>query len=674
MNCQIPNLKKPKFHIPVLSAVSAINGKICLQAFFLVALSTILAPSALASGKTKSSPSTVPVSSKVAGPSSLEETYRQRAATNPKDAEAFEGMAILQVRRGAYADAIESYRRVLDLTPSDHDAKVGLARALALGGQYEAALKNYQALMDERPDDTDALEGIARVEMWAGRPESALPVFGDLAAQHPSDPEYAVGLARAEMRLHRYTEARKTLTTLLAHQPRDREGRLQLAYLDLYEGHQTKALRQFNRLVSEDPTDREALEGNARVAYYRGDLVYSRNLTRRLVEDDPHDVSALLLLASLERALHRPEQARTLLGRARTLDARNSDARELENSLDEDARPTLHNAFSMGREYATGSATDAEDLSTFAYESTWRLAALPRTESFVSLAYLPSQSPSGGLQGAVAPAEIFYHQTTYLAPYLTIRSGVGLVRFGPGDMVGIPTQSLPITSAGARPVGFGDIGYEVSRKLTVDFTVARNAITYTPVSTRLGVMEDRVSLGIDYRYDAKTEVHMEPYANEALTASYGHVEDLGGSSPGVSSRTDHNRGAGASITIDRKIFHRPRLSVDLGYEGLVYGYSGGGDRPYLGFFNPAFYQRHYLTTHFVGRIHGPLGFDFSSGTGVQQVERGSLLKSALLFSPAFTLKASSRLTLSLGYTNYNSSESLGTLRGNAVRLTTDWRF
>ncbi len=203
----------------------------------------------------------------------------------------------------------------------------------------------------------------------------------------------------------------------------------------------------------------------------------------------------------------------------------------LENSLDEDARPTLHNAFSMGRETATGSAIDAEDLSTFAYESTWRMVALPRTESFVSLAYLPSQSPTGGLQGAVAPAEIFYHQTTYLAPYLTIRSGVGLVRFGPGDMVGIPTQSLPITSAGTRPVGFGDIGYEVSRKLTVDFTVARNAITYTPVSTRLGVMEDRVSLGIDYRYDAKTEVRMEPYANEAFTASYGMSQDLGGSSP-----------------------------------------------------------------------------------------------------------------------------------------------
>ncbi len=148
MNCQIPNLKKPKSQVPVLSALLPMNGKIIFHVLAFVALTTLLAPSALPSGKAKSPPSTVPVNSRVAGPSSLEETYRQRAATNPKDAEAFEGMAILQVRRGAYTDAIESYRKVLDLTPSDHDARVGLARAMGLGGQYDAALKNYQALMD----------------------------------------------------------------------------------------------------------------------------------------------------------------------------------------------------------------------------------------------------------------------------------------------------------------------------------------------------------------------------------------------------------------------------------------------------------------------------------------------------------------------------------------------
>jgi hypothetical protein len=76
----------------------------------------------------------------------------------------------------------------------------------------------------------------------------------------------------------------------------------------------------------------------------------------------------------------------------------------------------------------------------------------------------------------------------------------------------------------------------------------------------------------------------------------------------------------------------------------------------------------------VGKIRGPLGYDFSAGAGVQQVERGTTLTPAVLLSPAFTLKASRRLTLTVGYTHYDSAQTLGTLRGNAVQLSTDSRF
>ena len=659
-----------------LSAASALrHGVKCIH-FFLTMLAaiTLLAPPALPSDKVNSPPPSAAADRNAVETSGLEKRYQERAERNPNDAEAFEGMAILQVRRGDYADAIAAYRRVLELTPNDHDARVGLGRALALRGEYEAALPYFKGLLQQRPGDTDALEGLARMKLWAGHPESALLLFEFLAERYPGDPEYAVGLARAEMNLHQYPKARTTLTALLAAHPRNRDAQMQLAYLELFEGRQAQALRQFNQLVGEDPTDREALQGNARIAYYRGDLAYAHNLTARLVDDDPRDISTLLLLARLERALHRTRQAWGLIGRTEALDPGNADARELENSLRDDSRPTLHTSASFAREIASGNASSVEDLSTFGYENTWGFAALPRSESYLSLAYLPSQSPSGGIRGAVGPSQILYHQTTYVTPYLTVRSGVGLVRFGPGELAGIPTQQPPIISAGIRPLGFGELSYALSKKFILDFGVARNAITYTPVAARLGVMENRLSVGLDYRFNAKTDLRVEPFANEDSTASYGHVTDLGGSSPTVSSRSDHNRGAGASLAFDRKLFHKSAVAVDLGYEGLAYGFSGSGLRPYLGFFNPSFYQRHYLTTHVVGKIHGPLGFDFSSGAGVQQVERGTPLKLALVVSPALTLKASRRLSLSLGYTHYNSSESLGTLRGDAVRLSTDWKF
>jgi tetratricopeptide (TPR) repeat protein len=602
----------------------------------------------------------------------LERLYRERTARNPQDVEAFEGMAILQVRRRDYAGAIASYRRVLELTPNDHDAKVSLGRALAFAGQYDDALRNFQALLQERQGDTDALEGMARVQTWAGRPAAALAIFQKLAAHYPANPEYALGVARAEMHLHQYPEAQKSLTALLAAHPRNREAQLQLAYLELFEGHQAAALRRFNHLISENPTDAEALEGNVRVAYYRGDLEYARNLAAKIVDDDPRDADALLLLANLERALHHRRQARALVDRAEAFAPGNTDARELESSLHSDSRPTLHTSASFAREIGSASSSNPEDLSTFGYETTWGFFALPRSESYLSMTYLPSQSPGGGNQGAVGPSQLFYHQTTYLTPRVTVRGGVGVARFGPGELIGIPTEVQPITSAGSRPMGFVNMSYALEKKLTVVLTLARAAITYTPTAVRLGVMEDRLSAGLYYHFNLKTDLRFEPYLNDHSTVSYGHVIEPSLPTPAQVNQVDRNHSGGVAIIFNRKLLHKSSLALDLGYDGIAYGIRGGLEGTYMGFFNPDFYQRHYLTTHAVGKIHGPLGYDFSVGGGIQQVEHGGSISPALLFSPGFSLKVSPRLSLTLGYTHYDNSQSLGTLSGNAVRLTTDW--
>jgi hypothetical protein len=69
-----------------------------------------------------------------------------------------------------------------------------------------------------------------------------------------------------------------------------------------------------------------------------------------------------------------------------------------------------------------------------------------------------------------------------------------------------------------------------------------------------------------------------------------------------------------------------------------------------------------------------VGYEFSSGIGLQQVEQGQPLTRALTLSPAFTLRVSPRLSLRLGYTHYDSAPGLGNVSGNAVLLSTDYRF
>jgi hypothetical protein len=426
-------------------------------------------------------------------------------------------------------------------------------------------------------------------------------------------------------------------------------------------------------MLKRDPTDRDALEGNARVAYYRGDLEYARRLTSRLVDDAPGDIASILLLGRVERALHNTNQARALVSRTENIDPGNADARDLENSLNEDARTTLHTSTSYAREITSGSPAVAEDLSTLGFENTWGGLFLPRSQVYISVYYLPSQSPSGGTQGSVAPWQVLYRQTTYLYPHLTLRYGAGLVRFGPSGSVIVPGQTQAITSAGARPLGFGDLNYAGTPKLYVDVGIGRNAITYTPVSTHLGVMEDRFSLGMDYRLNSKTDFSIESYLNKDLTAAYGHDESPPGSILTGASYADVIQGAGTNLRFDRKVIQRHGVAIDLGYDGLLLAYTGT-NRAYLGFFTPGFFQRHYLTSRFSGKIRGRVGYEFYSGVGVQQVERATPLKPAFLLSPSLTFKASDRLTVGLGYSHYNNSQSLGTLSGDAVRLTTDWRF
>jgi hypothetical protein len=46
----------------------------------------------------------------------------------------------------------------------------------------------------------------------------------------------------------------------------------------------------------------------------------------------------------------------------------------------------------------------------------------------------------------------------------------------------------------------------------------------------------------------------------------------------------------------------------------------------------------------------------------------------MILSPGITIRMNHQRSLTLGFTHYNSGQSLGILRGNAVRLSTTFAF
>ena len=529
------------------------------------------------------------------------------------------------------------------------------------------------------PHDADALEGPGFAFLRSDDPLEARSVFAHLLATHPANPEFQIDLARVETRLGHYKQAREILSSVLTVQPRNREARLQLAYVKLYQGRYAAALADFTQLLKVDPTDFDALLGNARVFYFRGDIAYSYVLVNKLVEDRPNDFDALFLLANLERARHHRRQALELLARLNQMSPGNPESRKIERSLREEQEVTFHASASYARETSAGNGSpdligfSGQDLRRFGYESMFDFSALPRTRSSISFDVMPATSP-GGIGGAVVPSQFTYRQTTPILANLILRGGVGLIRFGPGALQNIPGQSQPVSAATCRPLGFLGASYALKKNLTLDLSLARDAVPYTPLSVRMGVMETGLDGGLKFSLAPHTELRVDYFLAHYSSIRFQQLDLVNGTPSLVEGTAVHDRAHGGSVALVRNILRLEHSSLDMGYEGRVYGFAPSQSSVYMGFFNPSFYQVHQLTARLFGVLRGPLGYDFAGGVGVQQVEKHQPLTQALNLNPGLSLRINARLSFKLGYTYYNYAQSLGVIRGKAVTLSTDSRF
>ena len=605
--------------------------------------------------------------------------YQQRLQLDPHHHQARMGLAHAQVELGDYPAAIQTYSRVLTDYPDDRDAKVDLARLLGWNHQYAEAIKLYREVTTTTPQDIEALEGLGRVLTWSGQLQDAAKTYEQLIALSPSNAGYVLELARVQSRLGDLGEARQTYASLLALDPGNREARLQLAQLEIRQGDYADALRQFKQLLKQNPRDFHARLGEAQVYYYLDRLGQALSLASALRKEQPHNFDVIFLLARIERARRDRRAEAAFLDQCDRLSPHNPEVAALRERLGDESPIVLHTIAGFAREISqpspAGSAAP-EDLRNFDFGTTLDFVLLPHTDSSVSFSYLPSSSPDGAIQGSVAPWQFMYRQTTRFSRVLTVRAGAGLVRFGPGAPQVLPGNPDPVPTATLRPIGFVGASLFARKDLSFDLNWTRSAITYTPLSVRLGVIAENVEGRLNFLPTPRTELHLTYYQGLYFSQVYEHVTNgiFRGEPVSISvARADRQRGRGGSIIFNQNLIRSRHLGWDLGYWGLVFGYSGPPN-VYMGFFTPSFYQRQLLTTRLQGKLSGPVGYDLSGGIGLQQVDQGQALTRALTLTPALTLRVSPRFSLRLEYTYYDSTPGLGPVSGNALLLATTYKF
>ncbi|MHB8655691.1 MAG: tetratricopeptide repeat protein [Terriglobia bacterium] len=619
--------------------------------------------------------------------------YHTRLESYPDDVNALKGMANTQSLLKNLPAAIQGYQHLAEKYPKDEDVRMDLARLLSRDGQHAASIKLYLEIVKVDPANAEAFRNLASDYILSGSTAEAASIYHRLSAQDPSNLGYKMEVAHLELALKHYPAAREALASVLLTDPRNHEARIGLAQLELSEGEWDAALKHFGQLLNENSEDPDALMGKARISFYQGNLQQAQLSATTLVKVRPNNADALFLLANIERARGKHRAAMALLDQAVQLNPADPNVTEMKKRVGEESPVTITTSAVYAREIGPGGPCPNpqgcgpldlhEDLRSSEYGSTIKMHLLPRTESYLSVTSLPSESPLGrdslgnpiptGISGTVAPEEFLYRQSTRFNSRLAVRAGAGLVRFGHGGPVNIPGQPGQITSADSSFLAQGGLSYSLSKKISFDLDVNRSAVNYTPTSVRMGVMENRAEGRVNFLVSSRTELHLDYFYATFSSEVFRHTTNINGQSV-IQNKADHDQASGTSVIFNRKIMRSSRFSFDAGFNSRIYGFAGRAQKTFLGFFNPGFYQSHLLTTRIYGNLWGPFGYDFSGGVGIQQTEHSGALTRAMILSPAITIKMNRQLSLTLGYTHYNSGQSLGNLRGNAIRVSTTFAF
>ncbi len=603
--------------------------------------------------------------------------YGEVLSSHPRDKTALVGLAYNRALTSDYAGAIRDYRRVLALYPNERNAKLELARLLGVQREYKASISLYREVLSQAPDDPGVLEGLAHVEVWSGRPGDGTRIYQKLLERDPDNLEYRLEIARINLATGDYAAVRNELAVVFAHQPGNEAARLITGQLDLRLQEYGGARRQFEEILDRHPGNAEALLGKARVAYYNEDLSTAESISRKLVADHPDDFEAIMLLAEIDRAQRHRRDALELLHRAERLSPKNPEAESLRGRVIAETPVGVRTVAAYDREVARGAAiTGFEDLRTFAYGTAFDMTLIPRSQSTVAIDGLPTETPYGGLRGVAVPQQFLYRQSTRVNSLITARGGFGGVRFGPGKPITVVTQTEQVASARSTPIGYAGVSASPRQGVTADLTWSYLPAAYTPLSARLGVRENRWEGTLSFAIDPRTELHFTYYRSHYRTEIYPHFFaefERGAPVTIIQHKPDRDNAQGAAVLINRTFYRERHFAFDGGYWGSAYGFSHLRGT-FLGLFNPSFYQRHFAAARLYGNISGPLGYDIVGDFGIQQIGHDGALTRAYIVTPAISLRASERLTVTLGYTRYDMVQAIGNVIGNGVKLTTDWKF
>ena len=123
--------------------------------------------------------------------------FRKRLREDPKDAYAHYGLALVEMRRSNFKEALKSFKTLQKYWPNNISALRGMGECNLHLGNFGDASRQLSLVTALEPGDQIALLGLGQCYLRLDQPEAAERILNRLLAQYPDDAQarYELGIA-----------------------------------------------------------------------------------------------------------------------------------------------------------------------------------------------------------------------------------------------------------------------------------------------------------------------------------------------------------------------------------------------------------------------------------------------------------------------------------------------
>ncbi len=182
-----------------------------------------------------------------------EPLFRQIVAINPRDADAWHMLAMIAVRAGRSAEAIDFAVRAHALQRRNHLYLNTLGVAYGEAGQFEQALRSFKRALKERPTHAESHYNLGKLHTKLGQNDEAEHSYRRALQLDPGMAGVANNLGVLYSRLGRHQDALSFLADAQARLPNDEAIAVNRSIATLATAGPEAAIRELSEFVARHP-------------------------------------------------------------------------------------------------------------------------------------------------------------------------------------------------------------------------------------------------------------------------------------------------------------------------------------------------------------------------------------------------------------------------------------